>query len=63
MSEYIGYSEQELAPAIQEFERKLGGLVKYVINNFREGDALKFNYYGLKPEQDRKEDPKFKMFD
>ena len=43
MEDYVCYKESELQPAIAEFEKELGGLVKYVIDNFREGQALRFN--------------------
>lgn len=57
MAEYIGYTEKELTPALIEFEKQLGGLVRYIQNNFREGDALKFNLINIATTEDRKENP------
>lgn len=39
----MGYSESDLLHVKRDFENELGPLVQYVIDNFREGDSLKFN--------------------
>ena len=56
----MGYSEAEMLPAIKEFEKELGGLVRFTLNNFREGEALLFNQI---QDDQRKESPNMVKFE
>ena len=49
---------EEMKPVIKQFEKELGQLVSYVIDNFREGDALKFNSFKTKSTKDREQSMK-----
>eukprot|EP00347_Sterkiella_histriomuscorum_P011250 403373169 len=63
MIEYVGYTKQKLQAVVRQLEKELGGLSQYIIDNFREGDALKFNQHKPSSFKDSQYKLNFKLFD
>ena len=48
---------------IQAIDKELGEVIQYALNNFREGQTLKFNKKSLKEKKEMQQDVNYKIFD
>ncbi|CDW87491.1 cyclin-j-like protein [Stylonychia lemnae] len=63
MEDYVGYKLSEMQSCIKQFEKELGVLVQYVIDNFREGDAMKFNKFKSVSRKVKEQNINLKVFE